>query len=171
MSPPIERAQIDRLVVDQLPSALRFAQRLTGRTDLAEEIVQEALVKVLRHWPDYRGEASFATWLLGIVLNTYRDSRRGQRDMHPLPSEVIDPCHSAECFRDASDLAERLRRAIDELPGRQREIALLCLVEQVPPCEAAMVLETTPANIHTTLHLIRKKLLPLVDIERPCRHE
>lgn len=172
MQRPIERAEIDRLVVEHLPVAIRFAQRLTGRSDKAEEIVQEALTKVLHNWQRYRGEASFSTWMLGIVLNTYRDACRRRCDLVPLPTELVDQNPRADCFLEANELALRMRTAIDELPARQREIALLCLVEQVPPGEAAPLVGVTVANIHTTLHVIRKKLLPYVDVVTPpCRNE
>ena len=42
---PADRDQLDRLVVDQIPAALRFARRLTGSADEAEDVVQEALAK------------------------------------------------------------------------------------------------------------------------------
>jgi RNA polymerase sigma factor (sigma-70 family) len=171
MQRPIDREQLDRMVVDHLPASLRFAQRLTGRSDEAEELVQESLYKVLNNWRYYRGEATFSTWMLGIVLNTYRDWCRRRPPPGELPANVVDNRPGVECFADASELAERVRQAIDQLPDRQREVALLCLVEHIPPVEAAEVLGLSTGNIHTTLHLIRKKLLPLASVEPSCRHD
>jgi RNA polymerase sigma-70 factor (ECF subfamily) len=163
---PADRDELDRLVVDQIPAALAFAQRLTGSPDEAEEVVQEALTKVLQNWRRYRGEAQFSTWMLGIVLNVARDRRRGRPSPEPLPFDLADARAGSEEYVDASELAQRVRLAIDQLPERQREVALLCLVEKSPPAEVALLLETTPANIYTTLHHIRKKLLLLVDFAR-----
>jgi RNA polymerase sigma-70 factor, ECF subfamily len=168
MQRPIDRAEIDRLVVENLPIAMRFAQRLTGCSELAEEIVQEALTKVLHSWPRYRREASFSTWMLGIVLNAHRDAcRRRRHEPVPLAAELPDRRPASDLFLDATELAQRMRTAIDSLPDRQREIALLCLVEQVTPGEAAPLLGITVANIHTTLHNVRKKLLPHVEPALP----
>lgn len=163
---PADRDELDRLVVDQIPAALGFAQRLTGNPDEAEDIVQEALSKVLQNWRRYRGEAQFSTWMLGIVLNVARDHRRRRSAPEPLPFDLADGRAGSEEYVDASELALRVRQAIDQLPERQREVALLCLVEKLSPAEVALLLETTPANVHTTLHHVRKKLLPLVDFAR-----
>ncbi len=163
---PADRDQLDRLVVDQIPAALAFARRLTGDADEAEDVVQEALTKVLQNWRRYRGEAQFSTWMLGIVLNVARDRRRRRPSPEALTVDIADGRPRSEEYVDASELAQRIRDAIDRLPERQREVALLCLVERLPPAEVALLLETTPANIHTTLHHVRKKLLPLVDFAR-----
>ena len=71
-----DRRDVDRLVVEHLPAALRFALRLTRDEHAAEDVVQEALCRVLRQWRTYRGEASFKTWFLQIVVNVDRDRRR-----------------------------------------------------------------------------------------------
>ena len=56
--------------------ALRMALRLSGDADTAEDLVQETLCRVLRQWRTYRGEASFRSWLLQILVNVDRDRRR-----------------------------------------------------------------------------------------------
>ena len=76
MAGPIDRQMVDQLVVKHLPAAFRFAQRLTNDADTAEEVVQEALCRVLGRWKSYRGEASFGTWMMQIVVNVDRDRRR-----------------------------------------------------------------------------------------------
>ena len=91
MARPIDRSTIDRLFVDHLPVALRFAMRLSGDPHAAEDVVQEALLRVLRQWPAYRGEASFRTWLLQIVLNGRNPDHSG-----PVPGDFlvcIHDCH------------------------------------------------------------------------------
>jgi RNA polymerase sigma-70 factor, ECF subfamily len=65
--------ELDRLVTQHLPWALGFATRLTGTPDAAEEVLQEALVRVARSWKSFRKEAEFRTWLFRIVINAFRD--------------------------------------------------------------------------------------------------
>src|SRR3954462_1586567 len=88
MSGPIDRHTVDQLVVEHLPAALRFAGRLTNDPDVAGEIVQEALCRVLARWKSFRGEASFSTWLLQIVLNVDRDRRRRRDDFGSPPHDI-----------------------------------------------------------------------------------
>jgi RNA polymerase sigma-70 factor (ECF subfamily) len=75
-----DQIELDRLVTEHLPSALRFATRLTGDIDAAEEVVQEALVRVARSWKTFRGEARFQTWLFQIVINVFRSRCHATRD-------------------------------------------------------------------------------------------
>src|SRR5687767_6704041 len=92
MSGPMDRHTVDRLVVEHLPAALRLAQRLTNDTHSAEDIVQEALCRVLRRWTSYRGDAAFRTWMLQIVVNVERDRRRlGHRASCELSSKSASP--------------------------------------------------------------------------------
>ena len=166
MARPIDRNEVDRLVVEHLPVALRFALRLTGNTDRAEEVVQEALCRVLRSWRSYRGDASFRTWMLQIVLNVDRDRRRRALRTERVAvagatTETVRPDEQAA----ANELQAAIRAAIDALPERQREVALLSLGEGLAAQEVAKVLETTEANVHTCLHLARKRIAQAIGVK------
>ena len=155
----MDRSTVDRLVVEHLPAALRFAQRLTGDAHVAEDVVQEALCLVLRRWRSYRGDAAFGTWLLSIVVNADRDRRRRQRNVLSLPTEeMASQEHEPIDLAVADEQHTKLRAAIDRLPDRQREVALLSLSEGLAASEVAQVLDTTEANVHTCLHLARKRI-------------
>jgi len=166
MARPIDRNAVDRRVVEHLPAALRFALRLTGDAHTAEDVVQEALCLALRRWKSYRGEASFRTWMLQIVLNVDRDRRRRQRKVGPLPeAELICNLPLPPELAAAGELHASVRAAIDRLPGRQREVALLSLGEGLPAREVACVLEITEANVHTCLHLARKAIARSIGVD------
>ena len=171
MARPIDRTAVDRLVVEHLPAALRFALRLTGDANVAEDVVQEALCLVLRRWRSYRGEASFGTWMLQIVLNVDRDRRRRQRDLRQLAAadDVISSTASPIEQATADELQANVRAAIDRLPERQREVALLSIGEGHAARDVARVLETTEANVNTCLHLARKRIAQAIgtDYARP----
>lgn len=166
MAQPIDRNTVDRLVVEHLPAAMRLALRLTGDADFAEEVVQEALCRVLRRWRSYRKQAAFKTWMLQIVINVYRDRQRGRCDTTPIdPSEVIarDPPPFEQLA--AKEVRAEVDLAIDRLPERQREVVLLSLGEGLPARDIAVILEITEANVHTCLHLARKRIARAIGIE------
>ena len=166
MSRPIDKQTVDQLVVQHLPTALSFARRLTGDADLAEEVVQEALCRVLRRWKSYRGEAEFSTWLLQIVVNVDRDRRRSRRPLQPLPTQLIDRDSLAPNQQMvAAELQERIRASIEHLPDRQREVAVLCLGEKLTAVQTAKVLQISEANVHTCLHLARKRIAKAIGID------
>jgi RNA polymerase sigma-70 factor (ECF subfamily) len=153
------------LVVEHLPRALRFALRLTGDANTAEDVVQEALCRVLKSWRSYRGDAAFGTWLLQIVVNVDRDRRRRQRPVKPISwGEVIDDSSPPQEHVAVSELRADVRAAIEALPDRQREVALLSLGEGLAARDIALVLETTEANVHTCLHLARKRIAKAIGV-------
>jgi RNA polymerase sigma-70 factor (ECF subfamily) len=166
MSGPIDRHEVDQLVVAQLPAALRLARRLVSNPDVAEEVVQEALCRVLRRWKTFRGESSFSTWMLQFVVNAARDRGRRLRAMSELPTELREP-GSAEPNEQAAaaELHELIRMTIDELPERQREVALLSLGEGLSASEVAYILQTTEANVYTCLHLARKRIAQAIGFD------
>ncbi len=117
MTGPIDRQAVDRLVVEHLPAALRMALRLAGDAHAAEDLVQETLVRVLGQWRSFRGEASFKTWMLGVLMNADRDRRRRLRIHEPLAEEqVADPAAAPSQMASAAELNLTVRAAIDGLP-------------------------------------------------------
>ncbi|QDU89184.1 ECF RNA polymerase sigma factor SigE [Pirellulimonas nuda] len=158
MARPADRNELDRQVALHLPCALRIAQRMTGDRHGAEEAVQDSLLKVMRHWRSFRGEASFKTWWMRIVVNVCRDRFRRRLPDVCLETETPDPAAGPDDHVAANETAARVRAEIDRLPPRQREVAILCIAEGVAAAEAAAILDTTPHNIRATLHLIRNRL-------------
>ncbi len=155
----MDRSTVDRLLVEHLPSALRFARRLTGNSHHAEEVVQESLCRVLKRWRSFRGESSFATWLFQIVVNVDRDRRRRERRLEPIPTDELPSSDALPVAQaESNELHERIQAAIGQLPDRQREVSILCLGEGLTAGQAAEVLGITEANVHTCLHLARKRI-------------
>jgi RNA polymerase sigma-70 factor, ECF subfamily len=165
MTPPVDRNAIDRLVVEHLPVAMRMALRLSGDAHAAEDLVQETLCRVLRQWKSYRGEASFRTWLLQILVNVDRDGRRRLRVHEPLGmNEPLGHTDQPADLVAAAELNTEVRAAVNVLPERQREVALLVWGEGLSASEAASVLEITEANVYSCLHLARKRVAQAIGV-------
>jgi len=147
-------------VTQHLSSALRFATRLTGTVDAAEDVLQEALVRVARSWKAFRKEAEFRTWLFRIVINVFRDrlARTNPADS-PLPSDHADsrsPDPATEV--QTVELGELIAGRISALPPRQREVMLLTAFEGLSTKEAAGLLGISEANVYSTLAVARERL-------------
>ena len=150
---------LDDLIPVHLPHALRFAVRLTGDPDAAEEVVQEALVRVARSWQTFRRESEFRTWLFRIVVNSYRDWASRLKRAGPLPDSLSD-----RKSRDPSDaaweaeLGRLIAARVARLPPRQKEVLVLIAYEGLTPREVAGVLGISESNVHSTLHAARERL-------------
>lgn len=157
MDEPRESDLLDRLVRAELASAIRFATRLTGDLDQAEEIVQQALLRAVRAWRGFRGESAFRTWLFRIIVNVFRDRPAGSPRVEPI--DAIDP-RAREPFEAAAatELGEIVAHWVGRLPPRQREVVVLCIHEGMTPAEAAAVLDASPGSVRVQLHEARKWL-------------
>lgn len=131
----------------------------------AEEVVQEAVLKALAALPKFRAEAKFSTWLVQITINEARlKLRKDRRHLY----ESIDEDKADEegdCFpKDYADwreipseelqrkeLREALRRALDGLAPKYREVLLLRDVQHLSIEETAQVLGITQASVKTRL--------------------
>jgi RNA polymerase sigma-70 factor (ECF subfamily) len=154
-----DKQDLDRLVSRHMLEALRFATRLTGDLDRAEEIVGEALVRVSRSWKSFRGEAQFRTWLFRIVINVFRDESAARVRTEPLDRDVPDP-RSSEPLDEAwaSEFGRLVAQRVSSLPARQREVLVLVAYEGLSTPEVAKVLGISKANVHATLHIARQQL-------------
>jgi RNA polymerase sigma-70 factor (ECF subfamily) len=71
-----DRAALNRLLMDARPRLLAVALRVVRDRDDAEDVVQEALLKVCRSLSRFEGRSSFSTWLHRIVVNAALDRLR-----------------------------------------------------------------------------------------------
>ena len=62
-------------------------------------------------------------------------------------------------------MQRKVRATIDGLPERQREVALISLGEGLPARDVARILEITEANVHTCLHLARKRIAQAIGVD------
>lgn len=148
---------LDRLVRTHLPAMMRFATRLTGRPETAEDIVQDALVRVASGWKSFRGDADFRTWVFRIVVNVFRDGLRRrvntQLDAEPADSRAEPAEHAMH-----QELRQLIAERVSALPPRQREVLVLMALEGFTSAETARLLRISEPNVHSNLHLARKRL-------------
>ena len=136
----------------------RFALRLCGDPDDAEDLAAEALTKAYRQKAGFRGESSPRTWLFAIVVNQWRMMQRKR----PIREQRLDDArHLATTLRDHDlDLAN----AIASLSQPLREAFLLVKGEGFTHAEAAKVARvpvgTMYFRVHSAIRQLRERLAP-----------
>jgi len=171
------------LVCRYRDSMLRLAAGYVPSRAVAEEVVQDTWVGVLRGLSGFEGRSSVRTWLFRILVNRARTA--GARERRAVAvSEVgpaVDPARfdqtghwavpperwieEADDRLVAAKMAHRVRSAIEDLPGRQREVVTLRDVEGLSSDEVCSVLEITEANQRVLLHRGRSRVRQALETE------
>jgi len=139
--------------------ALGLARRMLGNEALAEEIVQDALLRVWTNAPRWRPQAAFRTWLYRIVVNLCLNAKRRGLDL-PLAAagDVADPTPDAGAELEVRERDLRLASAVDALPARQRAAIVLTYREGLSNAEVAAVLDTSVSGVEMLLVRAKRTL-------------
>ena len=107
------------------PRLITLSASICRDRHLAEEVVQDAFVKLWRK-PPAAGEAAVTSWLRRVVTNMSINALKRTRRPGPLPDSSADPAlqtaHRAESSRDVDDSLERVAAAIDKLDEPKRAL-------------------------------------------------
>ena len=127
------------------PRVLAHAARLLGgdRAE-AEDVTQDAMVRLFRIAPDWRpGEARVTTWLYRVTANLCIDRLRRRRTGPPLEAipEPVDDAPSAAAALQDRARARALEAALLDLPDRQRQAVVLRHIEDLPNPEIAGIMD------------------------------
>ncbi len=133
------------------PKVLGHAYRMLGDRAEAEDVAQEAMLRLWRIAAEWRqGEAKVTTWLYRVVANLCTDRLRKRRsvDIDSVP-EPEDPAIGAEQGLQQVARAEALQAALDSLPERQREAVVLRHIEGLGNPEIAEIMDISPRAVES----------------------
>ena len=133
-----------------------IAYRITKNNADAEDVVQNALISVMRAAHKFRGESAVSTWLFRIVTNAAIDKLRSIK-AHPLYELPTDlPLLTSEI--NVKDLSLDLVQALKSLPENQRNVVLLIDVAGWTVADVAQKLKCAPGTVKSRCHRAHAKL-------------
>ncbi|OQA00065.1 MAG: ECF RNA polymerase sigma factor SigW [Planctomycetes bacterium ADurb.Bin412] len=152
----------DHIVERHQQRVAKLAWRLLGWTDEAEDVVQDVFLAAYKKLADFRGQASLGSWLTAITINKCRTWRRkrllrwkihsaAQLDNHTCTDENHERTFDQET-------CNQLRRTIQILPAKLREVVILRYLEEMPIAEMTAVLNVTENTVHVRLNRARTRL-------------
>jgi RNA polymerase sigma-70 factor (ECF subfamily) len=144
------------------PSLFRYLQRLTGDEDVAEDLAQETFVRLLRQTIP---EDEVRPWIFTVAMNLVRDrarkTDRRQRLLSTAPELVSRPPLPDEEV-ERTERIGRVRRVLDRLPERDRQL-LLMREEGFKYEEIARVVGVAPASVGTLIARALRRFVALYD--------
>jgi len=139
-----------------------IALRYSGNEATAMDIAQETFLKLLSRIGDFRGEASFESWLYRLVVNGCLDQQRRGRRLAPFLDGLLDVvCASAESALHRLMRAERDQRVqevVGKLSPEQRIVVVLRYTEGFSYEEIAEILNCSPGTVASRLNRAHKVL-------------
>ena len=152
----------------------RLARRLTTSEEEALDTTQEIFLRVWRGLPGFRGEAKLSTWVFQIAWNYIRAHRRKMGRNHRILGEninatpelvekAVDTGPDPERRARATQLLDRVERALEELPEHYRVVIWLRDGENLSYQEIADALEVPIGTVRSRLARARGALKEMVE--------
>jgi len=152
-------AAFAQLLANNYDSLHRFAYRWCGNKADAEDITQQACIKLAQSISQFRFEAAFSSWLYRLVINCAKDLYKSQnRHQHDNIDDWIEPERAPDHTAENSIYLQQLLRLLDQMAEGFKETALLVHGEGLSHAEAAAILQLKESTVSWRLHEIRKQL-------------
>jgi RNA polymerase sigma-70 factor, ECF subfamily len=146
-------------IEEHVGSVYRYALRLAGRPDAAEDLTQETMLRGWRNRQRLRDPRVARVWLLRIATNVWNDElRRVKFRTHTLENEPPCPHPMPAIISDERENVRLALAAMDELPPRQRQVLYLVTCEELARGEVATILEISDAAVKSNLSVARKEM-------------
>jgi RNA polymerase sigma-70 factor (ECF subfamily) len=161
----VERAQegdvaaFERLIGQYQAKVYTFAFAFTGSADRAQDLAQDALVKVYKSIGGFRFQSAFSTWLYSIVKNTYLDALKSRAGRERALEEPLS-VREVEQLRHVATAEERLLqkesrrtlfRALRQVPLAYRSVVMLADVQGLGYDEIATALGVPIGTVKSRL--------------------
>ncbi len=150
------------------------ARRIVGSHDDADDIAQETFIRAYLALGDYRGDASFFTWLYRIAVNLSLNAVRKRQLVHYLhQSEIVNRLFpsSDDPARDAEerDMMTRLEKAVAKLPDKQRAVFVMRYYDELSYEEISEILKTSVGGLKANYFHALRKVQEFMKDEIPSR--
>lgn len=153
-----EPAAIDELVERWHSPLWRYIRRVLGDDALAEEVLQDAWLRILLGLDRLRDPSKLAPWIFSIARRATMDrlrQRYGEGSLIPIDEESLTAIEDSEIRFDE---IENLQEALEDLPLVEREALTLFYLRELDLGEVASVLEVPIGTVKSRLHRARKLL-------------
>lgn len=153
-----EPAAFDRLVERWHPPIWRWVRGVAGDAEVAEEIVQEVWLRILRGIGRLRDPARLRSWLFSIVRRTFVDRLRWRYADERHEPLAAEPAGGDAVDEFAAEEIDLLHAAVATLPPPDRETIVLFYLRELSLQEVAEVLGVPVGTVKSRLHRARRQL-------------
>jgi RNA polymerase sigma-70 factor (ECF subfamily) len=167
----------ESLIAAHIPQVRRFARAFAATDAEADDLAQEALVKVYRSLGGFRFQSSFTTWLFAVVRNTFLDARKSRAQHERDVEQALAPHHlegqpedtTAEAALLAHERRAKVWAAIESVPAEFKVVVVLFDIEGLSYEEIAAIEGVPLGTVKSRLSRGRDHLKRLLLARRTSR--
>lgn len=148
------REAFAQLVESHYDLMYRYALKFTGDTADAEDVTQQACIRLARGIGQFRFQSQFSTWLYTLVINCGRDYFKSQK-----ATEVLDDESAADGATESGIELRQVLKRIEAMGEGFRETVALVVGEDLSHAAAAEILGVKESTVSWRIHEVRKRLL------------
>ena len=161
-----DRGAFEALLRAHYDVMYRMAYKWCGNKADAEDVTQNACIKLARSIDRYRFESSFLTWLYPLVINTAKDMAKA-RARRPVADDP-DADHPVAAAAEEKVFTNQVMAHVRTLPDKEKEALYLVFAGGLTHREAARVMACKESTVSWYIHEARKKLQSFRTVE--CGH-
>jgi RNA polymerase sigma-70 factor (ECF subfamily) len=167
-----EEATLAALVSQYAATLYRVAYSVLRNPADAEDAVQEAFLRVLRHRETLDEVRDRRVWLIRIVWNIVLDRKRRAKtrpetdDVSELARVLPSDGLTAEQIASAAQHHARVLACVDQLPPKERQVLMLSAFEELSSVQIASILGITESSVRSRLFRARNQMAGLLHHER-----
>jgi RNA polymerase sigma-70 factor (ECF subfamily) len=163
-------AEFAQLYTEHSRAIYYLALRFLGDPEKAEDATHDVFLKAFRKMDQFRGEASWRTWLYRIAINHCRNLQQAWHGRHVFSNADDAVMENAVAKTDSplrvletKELGQRIQKTLDALPDEYRLLLLLVADEQLSYEQIGMLTDQSPDAVRGKLHRARKAFAGLFE--------
>jgi len=158
-----DEAAFEQLLNTRYKDMYKIAYKWCGNAENAEDITQDACIKLARGLSSFKHKSKFSSWLYALVINAAKDWA-DKNNKHRGSSEALNTVQTPETAQNKT-YTSQVWAEIHKLPVGEKEAVILVLSEGYTHAEAAKILKTKEKTISWRIHEARKKLSAIFEQE------
>lgn len=141
----------------------RMAYAWTNNADIADELVQQTMIKAMHHVDKVRNVDALDSWLFRVLSNCFIDLCRKHREDINIDDITLCEQRTPETVHTQNEMLASVRSAIARLPFNHRQVITLVDIESFSYAEVADILDVPPGTVMSRLNRARQSLKKILD--------
>jgi RNA polymerase sigma-70 factor (ECF subfamily) len=153
------KSALNTLLTQNLPILKGYILKITGGADLAQDVIQEALLKAVLNIKKFNPKAKFSTWLITIGTNVYRDMLRKTKRIVPLEEDTIAEDYNTEKIVMSNMEYKEILAILNSMPYEKKAVFILKHYYNYKYEEIAEILNCPIGTVRSRLHNCIKNII------------